>query len=170
MKILVAYSSITGNTKKVANTVSEALNADLKNILTDEIDVLNYEIIIVGCWIRKASADGKAKSFIDKIHNKKVAYFFTSGAYPDSEYVEERCIPNINELFTKNNNTILGHFNCQGAISKDVQNRILALGENTKHTPNEARLKRWKIAETHPNELDLSNAKTYFTELLEETK
>ena len=164
MKILVAYSSVTGNTKKVAQAVADELkDCDLLDI--KDVKNLDYDIIIVGTWIRRTTADPKAIEFIDNIKEKKVAFFFTLGAYPNSEYAG-RCIKNINELFLKNNNILLGNFHCHGAVSPNVIERAMKRSKDDPHGSIEQRMKRWKDASTHPDENDLINAKLYFNKII----
>lgn len=168
MKTLIAYSSKTGNTKKVAEAVSLAIpNADLRDI--SEVNSLDYDLIIVGTWIDKATADAKALKFIKSIKNKKTAYFFTLGAYPDSQHARD-CSENISQLFKENNNELLGHYLCQGAIDPKLIEWMSALPADHSHAPDEARKKRWKDASFHPNEEDLTNAAKAFKEIFENIK
>ena len=139
MKTLVTYSTKTGNTKKVAESIAKAIeNAEIKDIA--EVSNLDYNLIIVGTWIDKGTADAKALNFIKTIKNKNTAFFFTLGAYPDSQHALD-CVENITKLFTENSNKVLGHFLCQG-------------------------IKRWADASLHPDESDLNNAYTYFKDLI----
>lgn len=164
MKILVAYSSVTGNTKKVAVAVGKVFeNSEVKDIR--EVEHLNYDVIIVGTWIRRSTADPKAMEFIEKLKNRKSAFFFTLGAYPDSDYAQ-RCIKNINELFVKNGNEVLGNFHCHGALSQAVIDRAMKRSADDPHGPSEERMKRWKDASTHPDKEDLENAQEYFKSII----
>lgn len=167
MKTLIAYSSLTGNTKKVAIAASKAFSeVEVKDI--SEVTSLDYDLIIVGTWIDKGTADEKAKKFIEEIKEKKVAFIFTLGAYPDSKHAMD-CIDNIKQLFEKNNNEILGHYHCQGAIDPKLIERMKKMfSPEHPHGPNPERIKRWSDASTHPDQKDLDNAFKYFKAL--ETK
>ena len=62
MKTLVTYSTLTGNTKKVAEAVFEAVSGekeimDIKSI--KETD--GYDRILVGYWVDKGDANEEAK-------------------------------------------------------------------------------------------------------------
>ena len=173
MKILIAYSSLTGNTKKLATAIEEVLEGSiLKNIneIKDYNSLENYDVILVGTWIRRASADPKAQEFISKIHNKKIGFFFTLGAYPDSDYANIRCPENIKELFKKNGNKILGHFHCHGALSKNLQEKVKRRAKKAGEIVPKDKILRWEKASTHPNLEDLENCKKYFTNLLKTEK
>lgn len=165
MKTLVTYSSKTGNTKKIASVISETIdNSILKEI--DEVENLDYDLIIVGTWIDKGTADNKALKFIETIKNKKVAFFFTLGAYPHSQHAID-CEKNITELFTKNNNEVIKTFFCQGAIDPQlIEFMKKSFGPDHPHGPNPERIQRWKDASTHPDNQDLENAKETFKNLI----
>ena len=54
MKTLVTYSTKTGNTKKVAESIAKAIeNSEIKDIA--EVNNLDYDLIIVGTWIDKGT-------------------------------------------------------------------------------------------------------------------
>lgn len=168
MKILIKYSSLSGNTEKIAkflfeNIKDKNINIDIMKI-HEEINLENYDLIIVGTWIRRATADPKAQKFIKELKNKKVAFFFTLGAYPNTDYANIRCENNIRNLFLENNNEILGSFHCHGAISCDLQERIKI--KTLPYSIDKEKLKRWKDASTHPDMNDLEDALIYFMDLL----
>uniref|UniRef100_UPI0025D8308D flavodoxin family protein n=1 Tax=Anaerovibrio sp. TaxID=1872532 RepID=UPI0025D8308D len=99
MKSIVVVSSLTGNTLKVAGEVAYALDEKQEAFKVEENpDVSDYDLVVVGAWIDKGSADKKAAEFIKKIRNKKVAIFATLGAYADSDHAK-KCIDNITALF-----------------------------------------------------------------------
>lgn len=164
MKTLITYSSQTGNTKKVADAVSKAFTgAELKDI--SEVDHLDYDLIVVGTWIDKSTADTKALKFIETIKDKKTAFFYTLGAYPDSDHAKD-CTANIKNLFETNNNEVIGHFHCQGAINPKLIAWMSQLPTEHPHSPNPDRIKRWEDAKSHPNEKDLADAKEAFKNIL----
>ena len=93
MKTLITYSTKTGNTKKVAEAISKTItNSEIMDIA--DVQNLDYDLIIVGTWIDKGTADAKALKFINGIKDKNTAFFFTLGAYPDSKHAQD-CIDNI---------------------------------------------------------------------------
>lgn len=164
MKVLVTYSSKTGNTKKVAISISKAIeNSKLLDI--SDVDTLDYDLIILGTWIDRATADAKAMEFIKQLKNKNVAFFFTLGAYPNSEHAKD-CVKNITNLFEENGNNILGHYFCQGAIDQNLIEMMKSFPENHPHAPTPERIKRWEEAKLHPNEEDLQKAYRYFKKLI----
>ena len=166
MKTLITYSSLTGNTKKVCEVASKAFSqVELKDI--KEVESLDYDLIIVGTWIDKGTADTKAKNFIETLKGKKVAFIFTLGAYPDSKHAED-CVENIKKLLEANGNEVVGHYHCQGAIDpKLIEMMKKSFGPDHPHGPNPERIKRWEDASKHPDQNDLDNSYNYFKELVE---
>jgi len=166
MKTLIAYSSRTGNTKKVGDAILKAFpQGEIKDI--KDVDNLDYDLIVVGTWIDKGTADTKALKFIETIENKRVAYFFTLGAYPDSKHATD-CIGAIDKLFTDRGNEIFGRFHCQGAIDSKLTAWMSTLPAEHPHSPNPERLKRWEDASKHPDEEDLQSAYRAFKEVAAE--
>ena len=166
MKTLITYSTLTGNTKKVAESIHKAIaGSELLDI--SEVKNLDYDMIIVGTWIDKGTADAKALKFIQSLKDKTTAFFFTLGAYPDSDHAKT-CAENITKLFTENGNTVEGYFLCQGAIDpKLIEMMRTKFPADHPHGPNPERIKRWSDASTHPDEKDLADAYNYFKNLME---
>ena len=99
MKSIVVVSSLTGNTLKVASAVAYGLDDNLEAVKVEENpDVSDYDLVVIGTWIDRGTADAKAQEFIKTIKNKKVAVFTTLGAYPDSDHAK-KCLDNISKLF-----------------------------------------------------------------------
>jgi len=164
MKTLIAYSSKTGNTRKVGEAILKAFpKGELRDI--SDVEHLDYDLIITGTWIDKGTADTKALKFIETIKGKKTAYFFTLGAYPDSQHAMD-CITAIDKLFTDNENELAGHFHCQGAIDPKLISWMSELPSEHPHSPNPERLKRWEDAANHPDQNDFDTAEKTFKEIL----
>ena len=85
MKILVVYSSKTGNTKKIADAIFEIL-PEPKEIYSvqDAPPPEGYDFIAAGFWVNKGTADNAAQKYMKTIKGKKVGLFATLGAYPNS--------------------------------------------------------------------------------------
>ncbi len=73
MKTLVVYSSLTGNTKMVTESVFEIVPGekelvDLKEI--NKVDANSFDRIIFGFWVDKGTADSRTKKFLKGIEGK----------------------------------------------------------------------------------------------------
>ncbi|MGL4988632.1 MAG: flavodoxin family protein [Cetobacterium sp.] len=164
MKTLITYSSKTGNTKKIAEAIHEGIpNATILPI-SDLIN-LDYDLIFIGGWIDRAIFDEVTLTLAKQIFNKKIVYFFTLGASPDSDHAKS-CIKNIETILEENNNTILNKFYCQGAIDPKLISLFSSFDSNHKMAPTEERKKRWNDAKSHPDKNDLKNAKDFAISIL----
>ncbi|MGL6066621.1 MAG: flavodoxin family protein [Cetobacterium sp.] len=164
MKILITYSSKTGNTEKIAKSIHAIVpNADLLPI--SEIINLDYDLIFVGGWIDRATFDQTALTLAKQIFDKNVAYFFTLGAYPDSDHAKD-CVKNIETLLKENNNNIIEGYFCQGAIDPKLIAWFSTLTPDHKMAPSKERVKRWEDAKPHPDENDLNSAKEFAKSVL----
>ena len=75
MKKLIVFSTLTGNTEKIANAIFSEIKGD-KEIFnvkeTQNIDVNDYDKIIIGYWVDRGDADEVSKIFMSKIKNKTI--------------------------------------------------------------------------------------------------
>lgn len=166
MKNLIVYSSLTGNTKKIAEACHGVcgIDWDLKSI-EEYINLNEYDKVVVGFWVDRGQPDKKSLELISKLENKKIAFFATLGAYSDSEHAQNT-LDNAKKLFEKNNNIVFSQFICQGAVDPKLIERMKTFPLDHPHGPNPARLKRWEDASKHPNEADLENAENWFKPIL----
>ena len=157
-KTLVVYSSLTGNTKAVGEKIFEIIEGE-KNINIDE-----FNRVIVGFWVDKGSADKKTKGFIKSLSNKEIGYFGTLGADPESKHgndVRER----LTKLCSERNN-LIGGFLCRGKIDPKLVEKMGKFPLNLIHPLTPERLQRIEDAKSHPNEKDFQEAQNYFKNIL----
>ena len=78
MKIAVRYYSRTGNTKKLAEAIAKAVNAEAKT--TDEPLCEDVDILFLGSSVYANGVDGNIKMFIQNLNVKvgKVVNFSTA--------------------------------------------------------------------------------------------
>jgi len=71
MESLVVYSSQTGNTRKLAEAVYEALPGKKELYPVDEApDPSDYDFIAVGFWFMQGKPDPKSTEFLGRIGKK----------------------------------------------------------------------------------------------------
>ncbi len=158
MKTLIVYSSKTGNTRKVAEAVSKQLpDAELFDAKTAP-DPAGYDLVFMGFWVDKGTADKGARKFMEKISNQRVALFATLGAYPDSEHAT-KSLDAAGELIPTCE--IVDRFICQGAIDPKLIKWMKLLPKGHPHAVDDARKKRWADAESHPDEQDFKNIQVW---------
>lgn len=161
MKILIAYSSKTGNTKKVGEAISEVIeNKDLIDI-KENPNPDDYDGVIVGYWADKGKADELSDKFMEKIQNKPCGIFATMGAYPYTDHGKKIINYGIEKL-EKNGNKVYKTFICQGKMKKTLKEKFEKYPKGHPHHPNSITIKRHIDASTHPNEKDFDIAKEIF--------
>jgi flavodoxin len=165
MRSLLVYSSLTGNTKKVAEAIMQIMppNTDICTVESAP-PIEFYDFIILGFWVKRGKPDAKMLEFIKGIKGKKVAFFSTLGAYPDSEHAIS-VIKDTTELLEQNNK-VLGSFICQGKIHPKLTESINNLPTSHHHAMTPERLARHQEASKHPDENDLTNAQQTFKRIL----
>ncbi|WOO86699.1 flavodoxin family protein [Mollicutes bacterium LVI A0039] len=167
MKKILVYSSKTGNTKKIAESINNRIELDqFKTVKEFDVDsIATEDLIIVGGWIDKGVMNREVMELISKISNHKVAYFFTLGAYPTSMHAFD-CVRNITAAFEANNNQVISHYHCQGAIDPKLMDWMKNLPKDHGHSPDQDRLNRWEDAAKHPNQEDFHAAENFANMLM----
>jgi flavodoxin len=150
MKVLVAYMSKTGNTKKVAEAIYGEIigEKELKRI-EDVQDIGVYDLSFLGFPTHQFGPDNKTKEFLEKQSKagRNVALFVTHCAPEDTPEVSE-WMAKFKQAAAGAN--IVGFFDCQGELAKSVETimkiapkkeiRFFAKNHNSQGQPDEARL------------------------------
>ena len=110
MKIAIRYYTKTGNTKKLAEAISQVVNVEAKTVdepLTEDVDIL-----FLGSAVYAAGIDGKIKEFIKNIDvNVGEVVNFSSAALIESTYSQVK-----KEVEAKGINMSENEFHCRGAF------------------------------------------------------
>jgi len=155
MKVLVAYLSSTGNTKKIAEAIYGEINCE-KEIkpISEVIDIGGWDIAFLGFPTHGYGPDKKAKEIIERLCTKgrKVALFVTHAA-PENEPVVEEWLAKFKQAAAAAE--LVGFFDCQGQLSKGVkfimkiapkkEMRAQAKMDNSKGQPDQARLENARV-------------------------
>ncbi len=161
MKILIAYSSQTGNTKKICIGVYDELKKefDIDIMPVKEVkDYKKYDVIIPGFWVDKASVNKDAKKFIKTIRNKTVILIGTLGADPKSRHGNQSK-KNAGKFVDASNN-YKGVFLSRGKVSKQMM-KIINL------FPSSFDIKKQSLQSREPNEEDIKRASDFIRNKLE---
>lgn len=165
MKAIVIYSSKTGNTKRVAEAILSALPKGTPLITTRDVQrVADYDLVFMGYWVDKGTADTAAQEAMAKITGKMVAIFSTCGVYPDSQHAKDSLVKGASCF--GDHCSVLGTFICQGAIDPKLMEQFKQLPPNHVHAATPERIQRWKDAATHPDDTDLDNAVAFAGDIL----
>lgn len=152
MKVLVAYMSKTGNTKKVAEAVFEEISDEKEIKPIDKVgSIEGYDIAFLGFPIHAMGPDKKTVELLEKhcINGRNVALFITHMAPEDAQE-----LPTWLDKFRQAGSgaSIVDVFDCQGQVAKpvklfmlvapDAKLRSWARQDNSKGQPDKARLDR----------------------------
>jgi len=155
-KALVAYYSLTGNTKLVAEAIWESLEGEkslksLKDITSEELP--EFTLLLVGFPVHSHSTPYAVEDFLKKIpRGTKTALFSSHGSLTGSQLSREALeYASVLAAGTK----VLGTFSCRGKVSP----RAL---ETLKKSPeHQLWIEMAATANTHPDESDLEDARTF---------
>ena len=152
MKSLVTYMSVTGNTKKVAEAIYEAITDEKEIKELKELDSLEgKDLIFLGFPIHDFGPPKQVKSFIEKqADGKTLAMFVTHGAPETMEDVQQ-WLSTCRKVADQSE--IIGIFNCQGELADEILELIMGSNQPklrsfvkfahlTKGLPNEESLTR----------------------------
>jgi flavodoxin len=147
MKSIIVYSSQTGNTQKLAETIYENLSDD-KNIfkIEDAPDPSGFDLVCLGFWLMAGKPDPKSQDYLTKITNQKLFLFATHGAESQSEHAQQA----MNTAKSMANQAdIIGSFNCPGEVNPKILEKA-----GSKPVPP-VWLKDAPNAKGHPDNADL---------------
>lgn len=124
MKGIIIYSSKTGNTKRMAEKIYEALKDEyemtIKNI-RDSPNIESYDFVLLGGWIDRGTLEAKSLKYLENIKNKKLGLFATLGAMPDSEH-GRKVIKNLEGLLIGKES--LGQYICPGLVDPKMIEKL----------------------------------------------
>lgn len=153
---LVTYYSGTGNTKKIAEAIFEAIEGEktlksYQDLQPQEIQ--EYQLVFVGFPVHSHSVPFAAEKIIKSIpQGKKTAFFSTHGSLTGSRLSRE-ALEYATALATKA--TVLGSFSCRGKVTDEA---LIILEKSPEH-------KAWAemsaSARTHPDDNDLEDARVF---------
>ena len=115
MKTLTVYSSMTGNTRKIAEAIDDRLNGDKTLCDIDEVpDLRDFDLIFLGFWLMAGKPDPRSLGFLKRITGQRLFLFATHGAAVDSDHVRSAMALAQSAAGSAR---IIGTFSCQGEVS-----------------------------------------------------
>lgn len=161
-KWLILYSSVTGNTRKIAAEIASASGGELVSIDNLPKDLSSYDIVAVGYWLWRGGPDPKTREILPQLQDKTIVLFQTQGTEPGSEH-SVTALARAAYLLGKNCD-ILGTFSAQGKINPALIAKRKKAPADGFHTGAEAQ-KRWQRAAGHPDAEDLKNARLFVAQM-----
>ena len=118
----IVFSSLTGNTKKLADVIHETLPKNECDYFgTIEAQVPQSKLLYVGFWTDKGNADHKTLELLSKLKNKKIFLFGTAG-FGGSDVYFQKILGQIRQSIDSSN-VIVGEYMCQGKMPQSVNGR-----------------------------------------------
>ena len=155
MSYAIVYSSKTGNTKLLADTLHNCLPQEdccyfgIPNPAAMEADTL-----YVGFWTDKGKADESSSDFLKQLRGKQVFLFGTAGFGGSEEYFNKILKAVQKDLHSSN--TVFGCYMCQGKMPQAVRDRYVKMKEQPDHMPNlDLLIANFDRALSHPDKKDL---------------
>ncbi len=160
MSYAIVYSSHTGNTALLAETIRETLpQEDCVYFGAPDPSALTAETVYVGFWTDKGTCDTSIAQFLQSLTNQKVFLFGTAGFGGAAAYFEQ--ILNRVKENLGDSTELIGTYMCQGKMPPSVRTRYEQMEEGPRRT---AMLENFDQALSHPNAEDLANLGTAVTQ------
>ncbi len=160
-KTLVTYYSRTRNTEKIAEAIFEAVEGEKALIpITQlkETDISNFSLIFIGFPVHSHSVPLAVHDLLNSIPSgKKIALFSTHGTLSGSRLSRE-ALESATVLAAKAR--VLGTFSCRGRVSPQALDVLMKSPEHQAWTEIAV------SAATHPDEIDLSEARNFASWIL----
>lgn len=168
MKSIVIYSSLTGNTKQVAETIARVLPVDTPCVSMSKLpsDMASYELVFAGFWVDKGTANKEARDVLGTLHNPYIALFATAGVPPQMEHAKQSL---INAAACLPEGVVpVDTFICQGKVDpKVIEMMYKMFPKGHSHGQSADRDARHKQAAVHPNEDDYKAASQFAKHVLD---
>ena len=158
-KWAIIYSSVTGNTKMIAEAMAKgASEADVFSLQEAPTDFSGYEIVALGYWLRLGGPDPQMMKYLPLMHDAQVVLFQTHGTDKGSEHAVT-AFARAAYLLGKNC-FVLGTFSSQGKINPQLLEKRKNSAADDPHGSQESR-ERWARAASHPDSSDLLSAEEF---------
>ena len=155
----IVFSSLTGNTKKLADTIHEMLPHDKCDYFGEnDSRVPQSDLLYIGFWTDKGNADHKTLELLAKLKNKKIFLFGTAG-FGGSDVYFKKILEQVRQSIDSSN-VVIGEYMCQGKMPPSVRERYIKMKESPEHPANlDMLIKNFDCALSHPDGEDLERLK-----------
>ncbi len=165
MKVLVAYFSQTGNTKKIAEAIFDEIQTEKEIKPLKEVENLEgYDFAFIGFPVHGFGPTKNAADFIKKhATDKKIALFVTHAMPPDMDMLQgllKKCKKPANKA------DLEGFFDCQGELAEKVAQMLMKSGNPQMEQFGKMR----EMTVGHPNAEEIENARSFARETMEKVK
>ena len=151
----ILFSSLTGNTKKLADAIHETLPEEgCEYFGAIKTPVPSSELLYIGFWTDKGNADNETLTLLSTLKNRRIFLFGTAG-FGGSDAYFQKILGQVRQSIDPSN-TIIGEYMCQGKMPQSVRERYMKMKENPEDPANlDALIKNLDCALAHPESDDL---------------
>ena len=159
MSYAIVFSSKTGNTRLLADTLRASLpQNECTYFGAPAPEALEAETLYIGFWTDKGHADDTLTAFLQTLKGKRIFLFGTAGFGGSEEYFNKILKAVQKDLHSSN--TVIGSFMCQGKMPMSVRQRYENMKKQPLHLPNlDAMIENFDKALSHPDADDLERLK-----------
>ena len=153
----IVYSSKTGNTQSLANSLNFMESKYCVSVI-DAKDLEPVDLLCIGFWCDKGDCDDQMKQYLSTLRNQNVFLFGTAG-FGGSDAYFEKILGQVKQSIDASN-TVIGEYMCQGKMPQSVRERYMKMKENPEHPANlDLLIQNFDRALSHPDSEDLERLK-----------
>ena len=153
MKYAIVYSSRTGNTRLLADTLHNTLPAeDCLYFGTPAPEALAADRVYVGFWTDKGTCDQDVAAFLKSLPAGKEVFLFGTAGFGGSAVYFDKI---LNAAAANLNAGVIlkGRYMCQGKMPEAVRRKFESMPESPRR---QAMLDNFDMALSHPDAADLA--------------
>ena len=168
MTYAIVFTSATGNTRRVAEAIRDALPAeDCLYFGAPDAKALGADFLFLGSWTDKGTCTDELAAFFKTLQNRRVALFGTAGFGGAPAYFG-MILDRVAALLPASC-TVTARFMCQGGMQPSVRTRYEKLLAEKPGDPKlEGFLKNFDLAAAHPDAADLAGAAKFARDTMAE--
>ena len=166
----IIFNSVTGNTRKLAETIREALpQEDCDQFGALEGEVPTSQRLYIGFWTDKGRCNQEITDLLKTLKGKEVFLFGTAGFGGSQEYFD-KILSSVQKCLGASN-TVIGTYMCQGKMPMQVRQKYEMM-ENSgmEEAKVKAMLRNFDEALLHPDAEDLKNAAAFAVNVMDRLK
>ncbi len=158
-KTLVAYFTRTGNTRRIAEAIFEAIESEKEILTLDKVDHLSpYDLVFIGFPVQMHSVPLPVEDFLKRLPaGKKIALFCTHGSLAGHRLSREAL---EYAAILASRAKILGMFSSRGKLS------VQALDALHRSPEHQEWVEMAASAGGHPNAVDLEEARVFARQMI----
>ena len=155
----ILFSSLTGNTKKLADAIHETLPEEgCEYFGAIKTPVPSSELLYIGFWTDKGNADNETLTLLSTLKNRRIFLFGTAG-FGGSDAYFQKILGQVKQSIDSSN-AVIGEYMCQGKMPQSVRERYIKMKEDPEHPANlDALIENFDCALSHPDMDDLERLK-----------